>query len=322
MSNRQITLATAGFERYSKTTKRAQFLSEMDSVIPWERLCRIVERHYPTGDGPGRPPIGVERMLRIYFLQHWFNLSDPAVEEALYDSNAMRAFVGIDLGRERVPDETTVCKFRHLLERHRMGKRIFKAVNSHLARSGMTVGRGTIVDATIIHAPSSTKNKAGERDPEMHSTQKGNQWYFGMKAHIGVDSKSGLVHSVVTTSANVHDSQALGELLHGKETRVWGDSAYMGQQQVIEERAPGAKDFTNKRGRRNHPLTDRDKEINRTKSRVRAKVEHPFCVVKRLWGFAKVRYRGLAKNENRLFVAFALSNLFVTRRRLMRLQGV
>jgi IS5 family transposase len=203
-----------------------------------------------------------------------------------------------------------------------MGKRIFKAVNSHLARSGMTVGRGTIVDATIIHAPSSTKNKAGERDPEMHSTQKGNQWYFGMKAHIGVDSKSGLVHSVVTTSANVHDSQALGELLHGKETRVWGDSAYMGQQQVIEERAPGAKDFTNKRGRRNHPLTDRDKEINRTKSRVRAKVEHPFCVVKRLWGFAKVRYRGLAKNENRLFVAFALSNLFVTRRRLMRLQGV
>ncbi len=162
-----------------------------------------------------------------------------------------------------------------------MGKRIFKAVNSHLAGSGITVGRGTIVDATIIHAPTSTKNKAEERDPEMHSTKRGNQWYLGMKAHIGVDSKSGLVHSVVSTSANVHDSQALAELLHGNETRVWGDSAYMGQQAVIEDRAPGAKDFTNKQGRRNHPLTDRDREINRTKSRVRAKVEHPFCVVKR-----------------------------------------
>jgi IS5 family transposase len=320
MTNKQITLATAGFERYSKTTRRAQFLDEMGQVIPWKRICQIVERHYPAGEGPGRPPIGVERMLRMYFLQHWFNLSDPGVEEALYDSNAMRAFVGIDLGRERVPDETTVCKFRHLLETHRLGKRVFKAVNAHLERSGMTVGRGTIVDATIIHAPSSTKNKDGKRDPEMHSTQKGNQWYFGMKAHIEVDSKSGLVHSVVATAANVHDSRPLPELLHGNETRVWGDSAYIGQKQAIRKRAPRAKDFTNTRARRNRPLTAAEKAVNRTKSRVRAKVEHPFCVVKRLWGFTKVRYRGLAKNANRLFVAFALSNLFVSRNKLLRLQ--
>ena len=321
MANKQITLAAAGFERYSKTTKRAQFLDEMDQVIPWKRLREMVERHYPTGEGPGRPPVGVERMLRMYFLQHWFNLSDPAVEEALYDSNAMRAFVGIDLGQERVPDETTVCKFRHLLEKHRLGKRIFRAVNAHLARSGMMVGRGTIVDATIIHAPSSTKNKDEKRDPEMHSTQKGNQWYFGMKAHIGVDSKNGLVHAMVATGANVHDSQPLAQLLHGNETRVWGDSAYSGQRAVIDKRAPGAKDFTNKRARRNRPLTDAQKATNRTKSRVRAKVEHPFCVIKRLWGFTKVRYRGLAKNANRLFVAFALSNLFVSRNKLLRLQG-
>ncbi len=265
--------------------------------------------------------MGVERMLRMYFLQHWFNLSDPAVEETLYDSNAMRAFVSIDLGRERAPDETTVCKFRHLLEKHRLGKHIFKAVNAHLARSGMTVGRGTIVDATIIHAPSSTKNKDEKRDPEMRSTQKGNQWYFGMKAHIGVDSTNGLVHSMLATAANVHDSQALPDLLHGNETRVWGDSAYRGQKHAIEKRAPHALDFTNKRGRRNRALTDAEKAVNRTKSRVRAKVEHPFCVVKRLWGFTKVRYRGLAKNANRLFVAFALSNLFVSRNRLLRLQG-
>jgi IS5 family transposase len=320
MATKQITLATTGFERFGKTTRRAQFLEEMDQAIPWKRLCAIVERHYPAEGGVGRPPIGVERMLRMYFLQHWFNLSDPGVEEALYDSNSMRAFVGIDLGHERVPDETTVCKFRHLLERHRLGQRIFKAINCELARAGITVGRGTIVDATIIHAPSSTKNKTGERDPEMHSTQKGNQRYFGMKAHIGVDSKSGVVHSMVATAANVHDSQALPELLHGHETRVWGDSAYMGQKEAILRRAPHAKDFTNRRGRRNHPLTETDRAVNRTKSRVRAKVEHPFCVVKRLWGFSKVRYRGLAKNANRLFVAFALSNLFVSRNKLLRLQ--
>jgi IS5 family transposase len=320
MANKQTTLATAGFERYSKSTRRAQFLGEMDKVVPWERLCEIVERFYPAEGRVGRPPVGLERMLRIYFLQHWFNLSDPGVEEALYDSASMRSFVGIDLGREPVPDETTVCKFRHLLERHRLGQRIFKAVNAELSRAGITVGRGTIVDATIVHAPTSTKNAEGERDPEMHSTKKGNQWYFGMKAHIGVDSKNGLVHSVIATAANVHDSQALPALLHGKETRVWGDSAYTGQKAAILRRSPRAKDFTNRRSHRNRPLSEADKAVNRTKSRVRAKVENPFCIVKRLWGFTKVRYRGLAKNENRLFVAFALSNLFVSRNKLLRLK--
>jgi IS5 family transposase len=321
MANKQMTLADNGFERYGKKTRRAQFLEEMNQVIPWRRVCSIVERYYPAEGGVGRPPIGVERMLRMYFLQHWFNLSDPAVEEALYESNSMRAFVGIDLGRERAPDETTVCKFRHLLERHRLGERIFKAINAHLSRSGMKVGRGTIVDATIIHAPSSTKNKDEKRDPEMHSTQKSGRWYFGMKAHIGVDSKNGLVHSMVVTAANVHDCRPLPELLHGQETRVWGDSAYMGQKRAIGQRAPRAKDFTNKRASRNRPLTEADRAVNRTKSRVRAKVEHPFGVVKRLWGFTKVCYRGLAKNANRLFVAFALSNLFVSRNKLLRLQG-
>ena len=319
--NKQPTFATAGFERFGKTTKRAQFLDEMHRVIPWQRLCSLVERHYPKGEGAGRPPIGVERMLRMYFLQHWFNLSDPAVEDALYDSTAMRAFVGIDLGSERVPDETTVCKFRHLLERHQLGPRILKTVNRHLTQAGMRIGHGTIVDASIIHAPSSTKNKDQQRDPEMHSTQKGNQWYFGMKAHIGVDSKSGLVHSVVATPANVHDSRPLAQLLHGQETRVWGDSAYKGLKHVIAQRAPNAQDFTSRQPHRYRELTAAEKTANRTKSRVRAKVENPFCVVKRLWGFTKVRYRGLAKNAHRLFVAFALCNLFVSRNKLLRLQG-
>jgi IS5 family transposase len=292
----------------------------MDGVVPWERLCRIVKKHYPAGAGPGRPPIGVERMLRIYFLQHWFNLSDPAFEDELYDIASMRKFVGIDLDRERVPDETTVCKFRHLLEKHRLGERIFKAVNSHLASAGMKVGNGTIVDATIIHAPSSTKNKEKMRDPEMHSTQKGGQWHFGMKAHVGMDSKSKLVHSVVATAANVHDSKPLPQLLHGNETRVWGDSAYQGQRAKIVARAPRALDFTNRRGAPGHPLSAVQKKINRIKSRVRSKVEHPFNVVKHLWGFAKVRYRGIAKNLNRLFVAFGLTNLFVVRDKLLRPQ--
>ncbi|MGH7837108.1 MAG: IS5 family transposase [Candidatus Binataceae bacterium] len=316
---RQSTFATAGFERHQKITKRAAFLAEMDQLVPWQRLCTIVEKHYPRGEG-GRPTIGLERMLRMYFLQLWFNLSDPAVEEALYDIGSMRVFVGVDLGRERVPDETTVCKFRHLLEKHRLGERIFKAINAHLAGLGMKIGTGTIVDATIIHAPSSTKNAAKERDPEMHSTKKGNQWYFGMKLHIGVDSKQTLVHSVAGTAANVHDSQKLSELLHGRETRVWGDSAYRGQREVIRKRAPRAQDFTNERAHRHHQLTDKQRQTNRTKSRVRAVVEHPFGVVKRLWGFTKVRYRGVAKNLHRAQVMFGLSNLYLSRNKLLRLR--
>lgn len=315
----ELTFATTGFERFTKTTKRAAFLSEMDRIIPWPKLCAVVAKHYPKGEG-GRPTVGLERMLRIHFLQVWFNLSDPGVEEALYDSNAMRGFVGIDLGRERVPDETTICRFRHLLERHHLGKRLFKKLNAHLKASGIvTVGPGTIVDATIIHAPSSTKNERQERDPEMHQTKKGGQWYFGCKVHIGVQSTNSVVHSLEMTAANVHDSQVLEKVLHGKETRVYGDSAYMGQKAAIRKRSPRAKDFTNVRARRNRPLTDAEREVNRTKSKVRAKVEHPFNVVKRLWGNAKVRYRGLAKNLNRYFVAFALSNIYLCRNKLLRM---
>lgn len=216
---RQTTLALASFERYGKTTRRAAFLAEMERVVPWRELCALIEPVYPR-PGNGRPPIGVERMLRIYFLQHWFNLSDPAVEEALYDSTSMRHFVGIDLGREPVPDETTICRFRHLLEQHNLARALFDRVNAHLAGRGLKVAGGSIVDATIIAAPSSTKNTAKARDPEMHQTRKGQQWYFGMKLHIGVDSRTKLIHSVATTPANVHDAKVLPELLHGKETRV------------------------------------------------------------------------------------------------------
>jgi len=313
---KQQTLATAEFERYRKTTRRETFLSDMNEVLPWAGLISLVEPYYPKGEN-GRPPVGIERMLHIYFLQHWFNLSDPAVEEMLYDSKSMRAFVGIDLGREPVPDETTVCKFRHLLEKHKLGKKLFEEVGRYLHAKGLKVASGTIVDATIISAPSSTKNKNGERDPEMQQTKKGNQWHFGMKAHIGVDSKSKLIHSVVATSANVHDSQVLGDLLHGQEKRVWGDSAYTGQADVILSVAPKARDLTNRKGFRNRALTEEDRARNRRKSQVRARVEHPFLVIKRIFGFAKVCYRGMDKNANRLFVACALANLFMVRRQLM-----
>ena len=315
---RQQTLADEGFERYRKPTRRDQFLAEMDQVIPWRDLCKVIKPFYPKPRGAGRPPVGLERMLRIHFLQHWFNLSDPAVEEALYDSRAMRRFVGIDLGSEPAPDETTVCKFRHLLETHNLGDQLFVLINAYLQENGLKVSTGTIVDATIIDAPSSTKNKDGERDPEMHQTRKGNQWYFGMKAHIGVDSQTKLIHSVAATAANVHDSQLLGDLLHGEETRVWGDSAYTGQGEVMREHAPKAQDFTHQKGFRNRPLSDDDAARNRTKSRVRAKVEHPFLVLKRIFGFNKVRYRGLDKNANRLFVACGLANLYMARRQLLR----
>jgi transposase, IS5 family len=315
---RQSTFAEGGFERYRKRTRREQFLDEMDRVVPWEKLCTVVEPFYPKGEGAGRPPVGLERMLRIHFLQHWFNLSDPAVEEVLYDSTAMRRFVGIDLGKEPAPDETTVCKFRHLLEDNGLGEELFASVGRYLQEHGLKVSSGTIVDATIISAPSSTKNKTKSRDPEMHQTKKGNQWYFGMKAHIGVDSRTKVIHSVVATAANVHDSQKLSELLHGNETRVWGDSAYTGHTAAIREVSPYAQDFTHEKGSRNRPLSEAQKRSNRVKSTVRAKGEHPFHVIKRVFGFTKVRYRGLMKNAHRLQVTCALTNLFMVRRRLMR----
>jgi len=321
MRPQQATFAEAGFEAYYKPTRREQFLADMDRVVPWAELGALIEPFYPKNDGAGRPTVGLERMLRVYFLQQWFNLSDPAVEEALYDSRAMRAFVGIDLGREGAPDETTVCKFRHLLEVHSLGEQVFALMNAHLHACGLTVSRGTIVDATIINAPSSTKNKTKTRDPEMRQTKKGNQWYFGMKAHVGVDSKTKLIHSVVATPANVHDSKILPDLLHGAETRVWGDSAYAGQTEAIRRSASRARDFTHEKGARNHPLTPVQKARNTTKSKVRAKGEHPFLIIKRIFGFVKTRYRGLLKNANRLFVTCALANLFMARRYLLRLPG-
>ena len=305
-----------GFEKYGKKTRRAEFLEEMEQVVPWAELCGLIEPHYPKV-GNGRPPVGVERMLRIYFLQQWFNLSDPAVEEALYDSAVMRQFAGIDLGREPVPDETTVCKFRHLLEEHQLGGEMLKVVNRHLEGKGVRITTGTIVDATIIHAPSSTKNREQKRDEEMHQTKKGNQWYFGMKAHVGVDSKTKLIHSVVATPANVADATVLPELLHGQETRVWGDQAYRGQTAVIHACAPNAKDFTHRRYRYQNQVDERERMKNRVKSKVRSKVEHVFGVLKLKFGFVKVRYRGLAKNAHRLFVTSALVNLFRTRQRLL-----
>ena len=313
----QQTFAEVPFEHYRKSTRRERFLDEMNRVVPWAELVAVIEPVYPKADGPGRPPVGIERMLRLHCLQQWFNLSDPAVEEALYDSRAMRQFVGIDLGREPVPDETTICKFRHLLEAHELGKQLFARIGEYLTQQGLQVSRGTIVDATIISAPSSTKNRQKERDPELHQTKKGNQRYFGMKAHIGVDSQTKLIHSVAATAANVHDSQVLPELLHGQETRVWGDAAYSGHRDTIRQLAPRAKIFVQTKAHRHRPLSQEERDRNRTKSKVRAKVEHAFLVIKRIFGWTTVRYRGLAKNTHWLQISCGLANLYVARRRLL-----
>jgi IS5 family transposase len=309
----QLTFATGTFEPYRKPTRREKFLSEMDRAVPWKELCAAIEPVYPKA-GNGRPPIGLERMLRIYFLQHWFNLSDPGAEEGL----SMCRFVGIDLGKEPVPDETTICKFRHLLERHQLGNKLFKEVGKFLQVNGFKIANGTIVDATIIHSPPSTKNKGKARDPDAHQTKKGNQWYFGMKMHIGVDSKTKLIHAAAVTAANVHDSQLLPDLLHGDETRVWGDSAYTGQQAAMKAAAPNARDFTQKKAARNRPISDIEQSRNRTKSSVRAKVEHVFGVIKRVFGYTKTRYRGLDKNAHAMFVVSALANIFMARKQLLQ----
>ncbi|MBI2800245.1 MAG: IS5 family transposase [Gammaproteobacteria bacterium] len=314
--SKQLTLGT-GFEKYAKTTRREKFLDEMDRIVPWTELCALVAPKYPKA-GDGRPPKELEMMLRIYFLQQWFNLSDPAVEDALYDSVSMRRFIGLDLGQMAAPDETTVCRFRHLLERNKLGKKLFQRVHDYLETHGIEIGKGTIVDASIISAPPSTKNKDRTRDPDMHQTKKGNQWFFGMKAHIGVDSRTKVIHSVAATAANVHDATCLPDLLHGEETRVWGDSAYQGQGEVISRCAPNALDMTHRRYRRKGVVDEVERAKNKTKSSVRAKVEHLFLVIKRVFGFAKTRYRGLEKNAHRLFVTCALTNLYIMRRRLLR----
>ena len=308
---KQMTLAaTRGFEKHNRATRKAAFLALMEKLMPWAEFCALIEPHYPKA-GNGRPPVGLERMLRMYCIANWFNLADEACEDALYDVPLFREFCRIDLGRERAPDATTLLNFRHLLEEHGLGTAMFAKVGELLLANGMKLSGGTIVDATLIAAPPSTKNQEKSRDPEMHQTKKGNEWHFGMKLHIGADSKTGLVHSASVTAANVHDSHQVPNLLHGAETRFYGDSAYRGkaQRERLREIAPRARDFTNKRAYRHQPLTEADKETNRRKSSVRSKVEHPFLTLKRLWGFAKVRYRGLAKNANRAFAMLATLNL-------------
>jgi transposase, IS5 family len=308
---KQMTFATAkGFEVHGRATRKAEFLARMEMLVPWAHFCALIEPHYPKA-GNGRPPVGLERMLRMYLLANWFNLGDEACEDALYDIPAFRDFCGIDLGRERAPDATTLLNFRHLLEKHQLGAALFAKVGELLLANGMKLSGGTIVDATLITAPPSTKNQEQSRDPEMHQSKKGNQWYFGMKLHIGADSHSGLVHSASVTAANVHDSQELPNLLHGQETRLYGDSAYRGKKQRarLKEIAPKAKDFTNKPAHRHRSLNQAEQQSNRRKSAVRSKVEHPFLTLKRIWGFAKVRYRGLAKNANRAYAMLALINV-------------
>lgn len=314
---RQQSFVANDFEKYRKKTRKEIFLEEMDRIIPWKALSKVIKPYYPKPKGAGRRPIGIQRMLRIHFLQHWFELSDPGAEEALYDSRAMRKFVGIDLGKEPVPDETTILNFRHLMERYNLGDEMFRLVNVYLAENGLKVNRGTIVDATIIDAPTSTKNKDKTRDPDMHQTRKGNQWYFGMKTHIGVDNQTKLIHSVAVTAANVHDSRLLGDLLHGDETHVWGDSAYAGQKKLLYERAPNAKDFTQKKGSRYRQLTEAEQSANRYKSKIRSRVEHVFGVMKRQFGFTKVRYRGLDKNAQCVFTKCALVNLVLAKKTLL-----
>jgi IS5 family transposase len=313
--NQQTFSSQVVFEKYGRKSRREMFLDEMELVVPWAELQALIEPHYAKA-GNGRRPVGLSILLRIYFLQQWFNLSDPGVEEALYESSVLRRFTGVDLGRAAAPDETTICRFRHLLEKHELGGAMLDRVNEHLASKGIKIATGTIVDATIIHAPSSTKNEKKERDPAMRQTRKGNQWYFGLKAHIGMDSKTNVVHSVCTSAASVADCHMLPSLLHGEERKVWGDGGYQGQTTVIREAAPHAQDMTCRRTKYKDRVDELQKKKNKTKSRVRAMVEHPFRILKRVFGFDKVRYRGIAKNHNRLCANFALINLYHHRKHL------
>ena len=303
-----------------KLTRRDRFLAEIDLATPWGKLHRLIEPHYPKVAGPGRPPIGLARMLRMYVAQQCFGLSDEGIEDAIYDSQAIRAFVGIDLNRESAPDATTLLKFRHLLEAKGLTPKIFEAINAHLAAKGLMMREGTIVDATLIAAPPSTKNKDGERDPEMHQSKKGNDWHFGMKAHIGVDAASGLVHTVVGTAGNVSDVTQAHALLHGDEVAAFGDAGYQG----VEKRAENiGKSVTwhvaMKRSKRKalpkNKLGRMTEKLEHLKASVRAKVEHPFHVIKNLFRHRKTRYRGLAKNTAQLFTLFGFANLVLAGRR-------
>jgi IS5 family transposase len=322
---KQISLAATGFELAAKRTRKREFLDEMDRVIPWSQLLALIAPHAPAGK-TGRPPFATEVMLRIHLLQQFFGHSDPAMEEALHDIPLYREFARLDAGITRLPDESTILRFRHLLEAHDLGAQILEAVNAQLQRQGLLLKTGTVVDATLIAAPSSTKNAKGERDPEMHQTKKGNQWHFGMKAHIGVDADSGLVHTVVGTSANAHDVTQASVLLHGEESDVFADSGYRGvhkREEVIEDHAqvswhvammPSHRKALDK----DTPMGAILDALEKTKARIRAKVEHPFRVIKCQFGHRKTRYRGLAKNTSQLKVMFALSNLWMVRKRILQ----
>ena len=325
----QKTFSDLEYSDKKKVTRRERFLSEIDAVTPWAALEVELSQHYFKGEGKGRPPIGLKRMLRMYVVQQCFGLSDEGIEDAIYDSQAIRKFVGVDLGRESAPDATTLLKFRHLLEAKGLTRKIFEVINVHLAMKGLLMREGTIVDATLIAAPSSTKNSEGSRDPEMRQTKKGNQWHFGMKAHIGVDMESGLVHTVVGTAANVHDVTQAHALLHGEEAAVLGDAGYQGVQKRGENHGkpvdwhvamrPGKRRALPQDG-----LGKMMEQYERTKAQIRAKVEHPFHVIKNLFKHKKTRYRGLVKNTAQLFSLFGLANLVLARRRLFALdaQGV
>lgn len=317
----QTSFSELEYAAKKKVTRRDRFLAEIEAITPWSALAAELEAFYPKGGGRGRPPIGLERMLRMYVAQQCFGLSDEGIEDAIYDSQAIRRFVGIDLSREAAPDATTLLKFRRLLERHGLTRRLFETINAHLAERGLMLREGTIVDATLIAAPPSTKNRKKERDPEMHQTKKGNQWYFGMKAHVGVDAHSGLVHAVIGTAANVADVTQAHGLLHGEESEVFGDAGYQGVDKREENRDTEVDwHIAMKRGERK-ALADTEEgrlseAMERVKASIRSKVEHPFHVVKNRFGHRKARYRGLAKNEAQLFSLFGLANLMLAGRRM------
>jgi IS5 family transposase len=310
-----------GLDLSTRRTRKREFLDEMRRVVPWSRLIALIEPHYPKGK-TGRPPFPVATMLQIHFMQQWFGLSDPAMEEALYDVPLYREFAGLDEGMTRLPDESTILRFRHLLETHGLAVQMLTLVNEILSEKGLMLKTGSAVDATLISAPSSTKNGCGTRDPEMHQTKKGNQWYFGMKAHVGVDAESGLVHTVIGTAANVHDINAAEALLHGQETDVYADAGYQGIEKRCKANAVRWHVAMRPGRRRQLDLNDRldaiFDQIERLKAGIRAKVEHPFRVLKQQFGYTKTRYRGLMKNTAQITTLFALGNLWMARKALRK----
>ena len=321
---KQMTFADAEYAGKRKQTRKELFLIEMDQVVPWKGLVALIDPHYPKGEG-GRPAYPLMAMLRIHLMQNWFGYSAPAMEEALYETTILRQFAGLNL--ERIPDETTILNFRRLLEKHELAAGILAVINGYLGDRGLSLRQGTIVDATLINAPSSTKNKDGKRDPQMHQTKKGNQYYFGMKAHIGVDDESGLVHSVVGTAANVADVTQVDKLLHGEENMVGADAGYTGVEKRPEHEGReviwqiAARRSTYKKLSKRSALYKAKRKIEKAKAQVRAKVEHPFRVIKRQFGYVKTRFRGLAKNTAQLVTLFALSNLWMVRRHLLTNAG-